>query len=167
MSDPVYLPPEPTSKKRARVEALVAPAIPENVRLAKKRIIASRKKRKPRKVFRKFGVAVEAQVAEALDLISERYDVTPSSVIRKFLQDGVRAYANEQELRVAGFTKSPKPNPFDPINQPDPAYQAYLRSTPEGEEHRNEVEAQPDMQEMLKNMPPFWGGDAVARIDEP
>jgi hypothetical protein len=105
---------------RARVKDWASTGIPKDPTAAKKRIQASRAKRKKTRQKTSISMHTYVDVLEAIDDLADRYDVPRALILKKFLEDGLRTYGNADEMRKAQIEPSPAPNPFIDATPPPP-----------------------------------------------
>lgn len=120
MADPLAVtpPPPPAPNGRRRTKELAEHGLPHDIISARKRVQRSRiaRSKKPAKVPRRtLGISLPGPVAEAVELIAERYEVAISAVQRRMIEDGVRRYGSPEEIDHAGLGEKKK-NPFDPMD---------------------------------------------------
>lgn len=146
----VAAPPRATRTKK-RTEVMAEHGAPrDSIAAAKGRVRHERRQKAkfPVKTHRTLGLALSSPVAEAVELISDEYDVPVSAVLRRMVEDGVRRYASPEILRHSGLALEKKKNPFDPMDTQatSPLYDAY-------QQKHNAPEP----------VPATWGGNAPDR----
>jgi hypothetical protein len=124
MADPIdeIIAGEP--KPRTRKQAWANKGIPKDPHKAHQRIRASRKTRTKRVGNAALSGTFPAPLVQAVEAISDRYNVSRQAVMKRMLEDGIRKYGNDDELSLANFPKHTPFDEFQPIDTQADTYHA-------------------------------------------
>ena len=128
--DPAAPPPPPPPPK-TYVQQWADKGIPDDFRFARKLLMAERQRRRSqpkKKIWVQHSTKITKEVSDALYEIVEKYEVSLSKVVQKFIEDGIREISRSQswpELAETAGLEERKPNPFDPLSAPAPVKETW------------------------------------------
>ena len=114
MADPLIGAPKAQPRSKKWVEAGIA----KNPAAAKRRIAAARRTRPKRDIRVTMQFQIKLTMAKAVEALSDRFDMSRSRVLAKFVEDGLRKYGNPAEKTQAGLDAPVVHNPFDSFAPP-------------------------------------------------
>lgn len=132
MADPISeLAGAPKTKPRSKVWA--ERGVARNATQAKKRVAASRRSRPKPKPKTPLCMNAYVGLANAIEAIAVRHDVSRAQVLKRIIEDGVRKYGNADEVEEAGlvaypdrtFDEMPAEAPVNPI--PTTPFNPYMQ----------------------------------------
>lgn len=112
MGDPVA---EIRAKQQTKAQEWAAKGITSDPEQARARVRAARKKRPKARPNAVLNANLPGGYVTAVESVAARFDVSKAAVVKRFVEDGLRRYADGEELELAGLSERPRPNPFDPM----------------------------------------------------
>lgn len=126
MADPLSeLAGPPRRKPRTKVWA--ERGVAKDAAEARKRVAASRRTRRRPEPKAPLNVNVRAMVAQAVEAISDRTELSRAYILKRFIEDGIRKYGNTDEKMLAGVLVE-EDKTFNPLPPQHPEFTIHERT---------------------------------------